>query len=236
MTAELESRLTRRHSSRLVLAIFRTAAAEWSALAQRFLRGESLSYGEEYDIADYISGQGIEDFSLFMLDHNHHLVYWLLDRYPPTLLATHPSNLSKPYVRKYLEPDSHTTEDALRAAFRREPTFVVEPTIVGRSWEYLDPAGVRFLQQELTNAYMLVGQIGSAKIWRLAQRRRLKLRENRASPANQQQQQPPDVAADAHLGRGRFLVVAQLQRNFGKFHAKRVELEQKLDHAGKTAL
>ena len=96
----------------IVLVIFRTAAAEWSALAQRLWRGEPLSYGIEYDIADYIRSQGIEDFSLFMMDN--HLVYWLLGRYPPTRLATHPSALGKPFIRKYLEPDSYTTEDALR--------------------------------------------------------------------------------------------------------------------------
>jgi hypothetical protein len=43
---------------------------------------------------------GEEDFSLFMMDN--HLVYWLLDRYPPTRLATHPSNLGKPFLRKFL--------------------------------------------------------------------------------------------------------------------------------------
>jgi hypothetical protein len=144
----------------IFLAIFRTAAAEWSALAQHLWRGERLSYGISYDIADYIGSQGIEDFSLFMMDN--HLVYWLLGRYPPTRLATHPSALGKPFVRKYLEPTSFTTEDALRSVFRREPTFVVWRPNLG----YLDSAAIRFLQQELTNAYVLIRQIGSAQVYR----------------------------------------------------------------------
>jgi hypothetical protein len=144
--------------------ILRAAAAEWSALAQRLWRGEPLSYGIEYDIADYIRSQGIEDFSLFMMDY--HLVYWLLDRYPPTRLATHPSNLAKPYLRRHIEPDSQTTEDALRSVFRRQPTFVVwRPNL----W-YLDPAAVGFLQDELTNAYAFIGQIESARIYRRSAR------------------------------------------------------------------
>jgi 4-amino-4-deoxy-L-arabinose transferase-like glycosyltransferase len=144
----------------IVLAIYRTAAAEWSVLSQRLWRGEPLSYGIAYDIADYIRSQGIEDFSLFMMDQ--HLVYWLLGRYPPTRLATHPSALGMPFVRKYVEPASHTTEDVLRSVFRREPSFVV-----GRpDFLRLDPPAVRFLQQELTNAYLLIGQIGHAKVYR----------------------------------------------------------------------
>jgi hypothetical protein len=152
----------------VVLAIFRTtaaewsrtAAAEWSVLAQHLWRGEPLSYGIEYDIARYIRSQRIDDFSLFMMDY--HLVYWLLGRYPLTRLATHPSTLSKPFLRKYLEPGSYTTEDALRSVFRREPTFVVwRPNL----W-YLDPAAVGFVQEELTNAYVLIGQVGSAQVYR----------------------------------------------------------------------
>jgi hypothetical protein len=144
----------------IALTILRTSGAEWSTVAQRRWAGEPLSYGIEYDIADYIRSQGIESFSLFMMDN--HLVYWLLGRYPPTRLATHPSALGKPFIRKYLEPNSSSTEDALRSVFRRDPTFVVwRPNL----W-YLDPAAVRFLQYELTNAYVLMGQIGSARIYR----------------------------------------------------------------------
>jgi hypothetical protein len=123
------------------------------------LRGEPLSYGIEYDITDYIRNQRIEDFSLFMT--SNHLVYWLLGRYPPTLLATHPSSISKPFIRRYLEPASQTTEDALRSVFRREPNFVVW----GDVW-YLTPADIGFVEHELANTYTLVGQIGLAQIYR----------------------------------------------------------------------
>jgi hypothetical protein len=64
---------------------------------------------------------------------------------------------------------------------------------------------------------------------------RLGRRRSWRPTGSRERQEPPDVAADAHLGCRRFLVVAQLQPNFGKLHAKRVKLEQKLDHAGKTA-
>jgi 4-amino-4-deoxy-L-arabinose transferase-like glycosyltransferase len=146
----------------IALAIFRTTAAEWSALAQRLRAGEPLSHGIAYDIAYFIRNQGTEDFSLFMMDD--HLAYWLLDQYPPTRLATHPSNLGKPFLRKFLEPDSNTTEDALRSVFRREPTFVVwYPNL----W-YLNLSAVHFLEQELTTAYRLVAHIGSAQVYRRA--------------------------------------------------------------------
>src|SRR5262249_18351431 len=142
--------------------IFRTAGAEWSALTNRLLRGEQLSYGTAYEIANFIKGQGQQDFSLFVWDN--HLVYWLLDRRPPTLLATHPSNLLKPFIRKYLEPDSRTTADALRNVFLREPTFVV---LKFDSWSVrlLDTASSRFLRQELTTRYELVANIDGNQVF-----------------------------------------------------------------------
>jgi len=143
----------------IALTIFRTAAAEWSTLSQRLWAGEPLSYGTAYDIANFISSQGDEDYSLFMV--NTQLVYWLLGRYPPTLLATHPSALRKPFIRKYLEPDSETTEDALRSVFLRQPTFVV-----WRPNQWLNGAAARFLEQELMTAYVLVGHIGSTQVFR----------------------------------------------------------------------
>src|SRR5262249_20335617 len=81
----------------IVVLISRTSAAEWAALTQRLWGGKPLSIGIEYDIADLIRSQGTEDYSLFLLDN--HLVYWLLGRYPPTRLATHPSNIGKSVIR-----------------------------------------------------------------------------------------------------------------------------------------
>jgi hypothetical protein len=82
--------------------IYRMAATEWSTLAQRLWRGEPLSYGTEYAIADYIRSQKIEDFSLFMRDN--HLVYWLWVVTLRHRLAKHPSNVGKPFMRRSLEP------------------------------------------------------------------------------------------------------------------------------------
>ncbi len=144
----------------IAIAIFRTAAAEWNALATRVWAGEPLSYGTAYDIAKFIKSQKTtEGFSLFMLDN--HLVYWLLDRYPPTLLATHPSNLSRPFIGRFFEPQSETTEDALRSVFLRKPTFVVW---YPHSW-YLDTHATSFLQEELATAYELVAIIGRDQVF-----------------------------------------------------------------------
>jgi hypothetical protein len=79
-------------------------------------------------------------------------------------LATHPSNMGKPYLRKYLEPDSATTKDAVRSVFLHKPTFVVLPPAPG-PW-YLDKAATQFLQQELVTSYELVGRITGNQVFR----------------------------------------------------------------------
>ncbi len=156
------------------IAIFRTAAAEWGTLVHQLRARAPLSYGVEYDIAASIRNQGTENFSLFLT--TNHLVYWLLDRYPPTRLATHPSNLGRPFIRKYVEPDSKTTEDALRSVFLQEPTFVVSRP---KLW-YFDSIADRFLEQQLKADYMIVGQFGSIRVYRrIARSRSPELREVR---------------------------------------------------------
>jgi hypothetical protein len=147
-------------SSLVALAIFQMTATEWSKVTDRLRAGKALSSGVAYDIADFIKGQGLKDYSIFMLDSQ--LVYWLLDRYPPTPLATHPSLLIKPSTRGYLEPESKTVEDALHNAFLREPTFVVW----GPVWFRKEASGVRFLQQELSANYTLIATIDSHQIFR----------------------------------------------------------------------
>ena len=91
----------------------RTAGAEWSALAQRFWRGEPLSYGVEYDIADYIRSQGIENFSLFMIDH------------PLVLLAVGSISLRPGWQLFQRTLPDRTSEDILSLIARRLKTRFV---------------------------------------------------------------------------------------------------------------
>jgi hypothetical protein len=147
-------------SSLVILAIFQMSATEWTKVAERFRSGKSLSWGTAYDIADFIKDQNIKDYSIFALDNQ--LVYWLLDKYPPTPLATHPSLLIKPSTRNYLEPESKTTEDALRKIFLQQPTFV----IWGPSWFRDEASAARFLQQELSANYALIATINNNEIFR----------------------------------------------------------------------
>jgi len=147
-------------TSLVALAIFQITIAEWSTVANRFRAGKSLSWGAAYDIADFIKGQNLKEYSIFMLDNQ--LVYWLLDRYPSAPLATHPSLLIKPSTRHYLEPESKTTEDALRKIFQQQPTFVVW----GPLWFRDEASGLYFLQRELSANYTLMATIDDNQIFR----------------------------------------------------------------------
>ena len=147
-------------SSMVILAIFQMTVAGWSTVAHRFRAGKILSWGTAYDIADFIKSEKLKEYSIFMLDNQ--LVYWLLDRYPPMPLATHPSLLIKPSTRNYLEPESKTTEDALRKAFLKQPTFVVW----GSLWFRDEASGVYFLQRELSTDYTLIATIDNDQIFR----------------------------------------------------------------------
>lgn len=155
--SEIETAALYAGAALVVLAILRMSASEWSTLNERFWRGERLSYGLAYDVSEFIRENSPTNYSLFVLDH--HIAYWFLGRYPPTLLSTHPSNMRKPSVRQYLEPNSNSTEDSLRRALSKKPTFIVY------SSKRYERADYSLLQEQLKANYALLGEVDDAKIF-----------------------------------------------------------------------
>lgn len=150
-------------SSALIAAILQISYSGWGTITDRLIANEPLSSGPAYAIADFIRGQGLKNYTLFVLDR-HTLVYWLLNRYPPTRLSTHPSALAKPSERLTVEPKSRTTKDALTNVFLQKPTFVV---LGGRAAGLRgDAEAQNFLRNKLNMDYTLIGTKRGAQIFR----------------------------------------------------------------------
>lgn len=145
----------------LVVAAVKTSSHEWRKLAQRAEAGQPLAYGAAYRIAELVRQKGPADPLVFMLDDQ--IVYWLLGIYPPTLLATHPSAMSKPFVRRYIEPGSSSMADSVVNILRLRPHYIVKRRTIW--WLNGDPAAVRLLDKELAENYTLIETIESLEVF-----------------------------------------------------------------------
>lgn len=122
---------------------------------QRFMGG--LSYWVE----DLIAAEGIEDYSVFAL--NHHVVYFNLKKSPPIPIATHPSSLFKPFLVSALTDGRSTVKDELLRILSQEPTYIVKsPTV----W-YMEPfPEEKAMLENFLGGYTLLGERNGLQVYR----------------------------------------------------------------------
>jgi hypothetical protein len=92
------------------------------------------------------------------------LVYWLTDLQPLSKVVTHPSNLSRDYLFKYIEGAAVSTEAELSKILAKKPKFIVRG---GEDTPYIEdhPAANLLLEQVLTTEYKLAKRIGDREIY-----------------------------------------------------------------------
>lgn len=144
-----------------VIAVTLPALDEYKVVGNRLLSGQSVPYGKEYDIAEYLSQTATENSQIYMMQN--HLVYWLMDIKPPTKIV-HPSNISKEYLLRALPGTASTTREELLSILNKKPEFIVKNE---RVW-YLEehPEATDLLEKTLESDYLLVNNIQGAQIYR----------------------------------------------------------------------
>ncbi len=134
---------------------------EYRFLATRAAAGEALIHGPAYEIADFVESLGLADYTIFLM--SDHIVYWLLDKRPPTRIA-HPANMVDPYMLGVVSGKGATTKTEIAAIFDRSPTIVVKRE---REWYMRDfPDDRHYLDQRL-ESYDLVRVIENRRIYLL---------------------------------------------------------------------
>ncbi|WP_233131694.1 ArnT family glycosyltransferase [Robiginitalea sediminis] len=76
----------------------------------RMARGTWFN-GEGYSVPDYLRKAGANTENILFLEY--HIGYWVLDRYPPSKAATHPSNLCKDEMFPYYNAPRATAMEEL---------------------------------------------------------------------------------------------------------------------------
>lgn len=135
---------------------------EYIVIGNRLISQQSLSYGKEFELAQYISEEKSENTTIYMMEH--HLVYWLLDMKPPSKIVTHPSNISKEYLLRAVKGDTANTKTELLNILNQKPEFIVRKEII---W-YLqgNTDAMALLEKTLQTQYVLAKNIDGTQIYR----------------------------------------------------------------------
>lgn len=96
---------------------------ETLAAAKRILGGQGFVYGDAVEVADFIRELRLGDYSVFAM--SDHIVYWLLDREPPTRVA-HPSNIFRPALLAAVHGPGATPASEFERILEQRPTVVVK--------------------------------------------------------------------------------------------------------------
>jgi hypothetical protein len=137
-------------------------AVKYVVIWRQYAREHTLRSGAEYAIADYLRPRLGSQDSLYMMDD--HIVYWLLQRLPVDQSVTHPTNIAKPYLLKYMPGAAPTPEGAMAALLAKAPLYIVRP----RQLPYLDdsPQALTLVDATLSAHYVLETTLSGRSIYR----------------------------------------------------------------------
>ncbi|MDP5339355.1 MAG: hypothetical protein NWQ28_12370, partial [Nodularia sp. (in: cyanobacteria)] len=135
---------------------------EYQTVGSRLVAQQSMSYGKEYDLAQYLSEEGGRNMTVYMMEY--HLVYWLLDIKPPTKIVTHPSNISREYLLRVVQSPTTNTNQELLKVLAQKPEFIVKNENV---WYLQDhPEAIALLETTLETDYTLLKNMEETQIYR----------------------------------------------------------------------
>jgi hypothetical protein len=145
-----------------LIATLKPIYTQYQVIGDRLNAGKPLNHGVAYKIADYLQQNNAEQKPVYMMQDQ--LVYWLTNLQPLSKVVTHPSNLSRDYLFKYIEGAAVSTEAELSKILAQKPKFIVRG---GEDTPYIEdhPAAHLLLEQVLTTEYKLAKKIGEREIY-----------------------------------------------------------------------
>lgn len=147
-----------------LISILKPIYTQYQVVGDRLKTRKPLNYGHSYEIIEYLQHHNPEQRPVYLM--KNHLVYWLTELKPLSKAATHPSNLSKDYLFKYIEGAAGSTEAELSKILTKKPEFIIKG---GEDTPYIEdhPDANLLLKQVLTTKYKLVKKVGDREIYRI---------------------------------------------------------------------
>ena len=119
--------------------------------------------GEGIRVPQYLLAEGLNTENVLFLEY--HIGYWLLDKSPPTLAATHPSNLCREELFPFFDNPRKTSMEELKFIMEDlQPATVV----IRKNKRIFDKEEVeanQYVKQYLKKYYVLNNSIDAAEIY-----------------------------------------------------------------------
>jgi hypothetical protein len=136
---------------------------DYTEIMSRMLNGQPVAHDITDEIASYLKKENTLGEPVYIMTIDH-IIYWLNGLKPLRKSVTHPSNISRDYLLRYIVGPGANTETELSKVLAQRPRFIVTKKDVS----YLrDKASARYLlENTLCTSYTLIKQIDDRLIYR----------------------------------------------------------------------
>lgn len=126
--------------------------SQYKSLYSNIKNKVSINKGYGYWAEEQINKLKLCDYSLYAM--SYHIVYFLLDKNPPTRIVTHPSNLTKDFIIKALYGEHATPQSELEKIIQKEPTIILKEKNLWylKTYPMLEETFQSFLKQYFIHA------------------------------------------------------------------------------------
>ena len=146
----------------LILLPVETYNEYWQVAKHKIQRGTFFN-GEGFYAPDYIRENGLETERILFL--GYHIGYWNLGVYPPTMSATHPSNICKAQMFPFYNPERKTALEELDYIMNE----IKPPVVVTRARPIVFDKGLveenEYINSILESDYILLETVDKARIY-----------------------------------------------------------------------
>jgi hypothetical protein len=159
---------TFRHVKELCLVLFvlllaidsKAVFTEYKSVYFRVINQQPINIGQGYWVKESIDGLKLCDYSLYAM--SHHIVYFLLDKKPPTPLVTHPSNLTKEFLVGALYGEEANPESELKKIMLENPTVILKQREL---WYLRDYPMLDGMLDSYLGQYKIIGEKNNLQIY-----------------------------------------------------------------------
>jgi 4-amino-4-deoxy-L-arabinose transferase-like glycosyltransferase len=159
---------TFRHVKVLFLVFFifflaidsKSVFSEYKSVYLRVINQQPINVGQGYWAKEKIDELNLCDYSMYAM--SHHIVYFLLDKKPPSPLVTHPSNLTKGFLVGALYGEEATPESELKKIMFENPTIILKKKEL---WYFKDYPLLDGMLGSYLAQYKIIGERNDLQIY-----------------------------------------------------------------------
>ena len=125
--------------------------------------------GEGVSVPQYLQNEGLHEKSVLFLEY--HIGYWLLDKTPPTMAATHPSNLCREELFPFFENPRQTAMEELKYVLEELKPEIIVVRKNKRIFDKKEEEANAYTSRYIEDHYTLYSSVDNAEIFQRSEAR-----------------------------------------------------------------